>query len=404
MVDYRGGGWGYSVFAGSGRVLGHVPVDANVWTLLVATYSRDLQIVTLHVKNSNRDTLLTTKGVVPAGLKSTYFGGDPNRFDMPYEGDMDDIRVYTRILNESEIASLYDLKVTPKDSDPPKDPKLIKGSVAPKFNPRKEKDTPPPPKDVKLDKGNVNPNPVKQKDEEDLIKKLAVGNEKQPVDNEKQIVDNQKQPVESVQPPKINRHGHPFHKPDKKIINNIATIGNDRIKSCKLMDAEISELGKTATKDNIKQVQQKIQAIQKKQDDLGAETINKLNSIIKKEPLYVQFDITDSEQNYDIESIILKEAQYQGSCRINILCEMTFRSEKKMMQVKVLGELKNVEYAQRDVTCSNIDENGKSFARGTLVLNRETIQAGKMTFGMSLDELSKTQKLVFEKSWWSGNF
>ena len=25
MVDYRGGGWGYSVFAGSGRVLGHVP-------------------------------------------------------------------------------------------------------------------------------------------------------------------------------------------------------------------------------------------------------------------------------------------------------------------------------------------------------------------------------------------
>ena len=168
------------------------------------------------------------------------------------------------------------------------------------------------------------------------------------------------------------------------------------------MDAEISRLGKSATINNLKQVQQKIQAIQKKQDVLGAETIKKMNAALKKEPLYIQFDITDSEQYYDIESITVKEAQYQGSCRLNILCEMAFQSARKMVQVNVLGELQNVEFAQRDVTCSSIDKNGNAFTKSTLILNQVTIKAGKMIFGMPLEELSKTRKLVFEKSWWSG--
>jgi hypothetical protein len=200
------------------------------------------------------------------------------------------------------------------------------------------------------------------------------------------------------------RFGHSIGKTNNKNLNDLIAVGFEGMKLCKNMDEEINSLGKTATKDNVQIVQQKIQAVQKNQDKLGAETIEKLNKIINKEPLYIQFNITDSEQNYDIQSIIIKEAQFQGSCRINFLCEMTFLSENKTVAVTVLGETKYVEYGQRSVTLSNIDKNGKSFTTGTLVLNRQTIQAGKMIFGMNLDELSKTQKLVFEKSLWGGNF
>ena len=609
FIDPRGGGMGYSVFAGTGRVLGYVPVIANVWTLLVATYSRDLQLVTLHVKNSVTDTLLTGKGVLPPGLTSTYIGGYPNRPDLPYEGDIDDVRIYKRILNDNEIAALYDLnKQTIQEkisqvSAPTVDAKLFKGTGVIKtrdtswqyvaFNEKegsllavkmnsdqsapaqimfmKNLDAPPfmldlnsngksfkgyfdkytfiytnfrndtcdlgiikpdntteikrgvPLKFPVLNKGN-NPPKVKlmpdlkmpdfteeevktymtyltyagtgiavascvvgsavsgglalipcasaicdvlsnyvYKDDPGFVMENesanAIGlgkfaNEDKMVINfnkmktlksmmgltktgtlitkamkcadvtgilifgiqksAESILSWRKQKMDEelskkleevfVTAPKIMRFGHSIGKTNNKNLNDLIAVGFEGMKLCKNMDEEINSLGKTATKDNVQIVQQKIQAVQKNQDKLGVETIGKLNKIINKEPLYIQFNITDSEQNYDIQSIIIKEAQFQGSCRINFLCEMTFRSENKTVAVTILGETKYVEYGQRDVTCSNIDENGKSFTTGTLLLNRQTIQAGKMIFGMSLEELSKTKKLVFEKSLWSGNF
>jgi hypothetical protein len=102
-VDTRGGGFGWSAFAGTGEVLGYHPVTFDEWTFLAVTYDLINESVTLHVN----DQSYSKEGICGDALDFIRIGSNPT-YGEYFGGSIDEVRIYDRILSEAEIAALYD--------------------------------------------------------------------------------------------------------------------------------------------------------------------------------------------------------------------------------------------------------------------------------------------------------
>ena len=81
-----------------------IPINDNLWHHIVGTYSASENILTLYVDGIAKTK--TGKRAYDLPVQSPLLiGGLPNIY--PYEGCLDDIRIYNRILSSSEILSLY---------------------------------------------------------------------------------------------------------------------------------------------------------------------------------------------------------------------------------------------------------------------------------------------------------
>lgn len=114
-----GGGGPYSldIYSGTIRVLlygvnnsfldleGTRPIRKGVWQHIAMTY--DGKITKLYY-NGQVDGSAATKGLIDTSSKGleigTYLWGQPTPY---YEGTIDNVRIYNRALDESEIVSLY---------------------------------------------------------------------------------------------------------------------------------------------------------------------------------------------------------------------------------------------------------------------------------------------------------
>ncbi len=101
-IDYRGGGEGWSAFSGSAGVLGFQPVELGAWTFLAITYDQVNSIVRLYVN----DTLqFEETGAMGEGHDFLRIGSNPN-FVEYFDGAIDDVKIYNRVLLEHEISAL----------------------------------------------------------------------------------------------------------------------------------------------------------------------------------------------------------------------------------------------------------------------------------------------------------
>lgn len=108
-VDNRGGGKGWSVFSGTGSVLGFEPVNAGVWVFLAAVYDQAAGTVKLFVNNKKFEKA----GTLFSGYDTTTIGANPGYSPLAnagyFNGAIDDVRIYNRALTQSEIQEISGL-------------------------------------------------------------------------------------------------------------------------------------------------------------------------------------------------------------------------------------------------------------------------------------------------------
>jgi hypothetical protein len=103
-VDHRGGGVGWSAFAGSGDVLGS-KIMTRKWTFLAVAYDQDAEAVTLYVN----DKKFSLSGSTGLGLATLRIGGNPT-YGEAFPGIIDEVRIYGRVLNDDEVKQLLSYK------------------------------------------------------------------------------------------------------------------------------------------------------------------------------------------------------------------------------------------------------------------------------------------------------
>lgn len=101
-IDYRGGGTGWSVFSGSGSVLGFHPVTLGEWVFLAAVYDQNAGTVKLRVNN----TIYEESGNLGSGHITFRIGSNPS-YGEYFQGSIDEVRVYNHALTNSELSQLY---------------------------------------------------------------------------------------------------------------------------------------------------------------------------------------------------------------------------------------------------------------------------------------------------------
>lgn len=102
-IDYRGAdGVGWSTFAGSAAVLGSVPVKAGEWVFLASVYDQTRKTTTLYVNGTRKVAENAEMGGGHAYLR---IGANPS-FGEHFTGLIDEVRVYGRALNPTEIEGL----------------------------------------------------------------------------------------------------------------------------------------------------------------------------------------------------------------------------------------------------------------------------------------------------------
>ncbi|MBN2621060.1 LamG domain-containing protein [candidate division WOR-3 bacterium] len=104
-IDDRGGGHGWSVFCGSGEVLGFYPVTEGKWVFIAAVYNQNESTVKFYVN----DAVFETTGSCETGHDTTYIGMNPSYGEF-FAGMIDDVRIYDRVLTQEEIKLLYEGK------------------------------------------------------------------------------------------------------------------------------------------------------------------------------------------------------------------------------------------------------------------------------------------------------
>jgi len=96
-IDYRGGGVGWSAFAGSGDVLGSKLISRK-WTFIAVIYDQNARSVTLFVN----DRKFTTNGQTGLGTSVARIGASPTYGEF-FPGLIDEVRIYGRALGDEEI-------------------------------------------------------------------------------------------------------------------------------------------------------------------------------------------------------------------------------------------------------------------------------------------------------------
>lgn len=102
VIDHRGGGVGWSAFCGSGDVLGYEPVTSGKWNFLAVIYEEEKKMVTMFVNGRK----MRKQGGTPKSHKTLAIGSRLQPVDC-FHGAIDEVRVYNRALNESEIEQHY---------------------------------------------------------------------------------------------------------------------------------------------------------------------------------------------------------------------------------------------------------------------------------------------------------
>jgi hypothetical protein len=100
-IDSRGGGAGWSAFAGSGGVLGFKPVEKGRWTFVAGVWDQPARKVRLHVD----EQVFERDGETGGGDRKMNLGRNPGYGEF-FVGAMDDVRVYDRVLSPAEVAAL----------------------------------------------------------------------------------------------------------------------------------------------------------------------------------------------------------------------------------------------------------------------------------------------------------
>lgn len=103
-IDYRGGGSGWSAFAGSAGVLGVKPVQVGKWTFVAATWDQTARSVRLYVDDARFDT----SGTCGGGHGKLRIGMNPG-FGEHFKGAIDEFWVFDRVLSPEEIGKLRGL-------------------------------------------------------------------------------------------------------------------------------------------------------------------------------------------------------------------------------------------------------------------------------------------------------
>jgi len=106
VTDFRGGGKGWSCFAGDGMVLGYNPVVADKWTFVVAVYDQDAGKVKLFVDGSiyEKDAKMVDEGTsfILIGAR-----GSTENNSHHFKGTIDEVKIYDYALSDTELNSLY---------------------------------------------------------------------------------------------------------------------------------------------------------------------------------------------------------------------------------------------------------------------------------------------------------
>jgi hypothetical protein len=112
-IDYRGGGWGWSAFSGSGGVLGYYPVTIGQWVFIAAVYDQEASTVKLYVN----DALYEETGSLASGWDYVNIGKNPS-FGAYFYGTIDEVRIYNYALSAAEIQALYESVSIPSTPTP----------------------------------------------------------------------------------------------------------------------------------------------------------------------------------------------------------------------------------------------------------------------------------------------
>jgi hypothetical protein len=116
VTDFRGGGKGWSCFAGDGRVLGYEPVVADKWTFIAAVYDQEAGTVKLFVDGSihEKDGKMVDEGTsfVLIGAR-----GSVENNSHHFKGVIDEVKIYDYALSDKELNSLYKTGITQPKSD-----------------------------------------------------------------------------------------------------------------------------------------------------------------------------------------------------------------------------------------------------------------------------------------------
>ena len=100
-IDPRGGGTGWSAFAGTGGVLGFKPVEKGRWTFVAGVWDQTTRKVRLMVD----DTVMEKSGEIGGSDRKLSLGRNPG-YGEYFVGAIDDVRLYDRALDPSEIRTV----------------------------------------------------------------------------------------------------------------------------------------------------------------------------------------------------------------------------------------------------------------------------------------------------------
>lgn len=100
-IDYRGGGRGWSAFAGSGAVLGVKPVRVGEWVFVAGVWDQSARTLRLHVDGD----VFEKSGSSGNGTANLRIGMNPG-YGEYFKGAMDELWVFDRALAPNEIAAL----------------------------------------------------------------------------------------------------------------------------------------------------------------------------------------------------------------------------------------------------------------------------------------------------------
>lgn len=101
-LDDRGGEWGWSCFTGNQGVLGGFTVKPGEWTFLAVTYDESSHTTTLYVDGEKKEA---TDAQLGAGQETMSLGSNPS-YGEYFEGDVEPVMVFDRVLTEEEIKAL----------------------------------------------------------------------------------------------------------------------------------------------------------------------------------------------------------------------------------------------------------------------------------------------------------
>lgn len=104
VLDHRGEVHGISAFSGDCEVFGVSPVELDKWTFSAITYDQDKKTIEVYVN----DKKFSKTGCTIGESQNKFFrvGVNPG-FTEPFDGSIDEVRIYNRVLSEQEINTIY---------------------------------------------------------------------------------------------------------------------------------------------------------------------------------------------------------------------------------------------------------------------------------------------------------